>query len=302
MWRGIVSALLAVIAGIMICAGAVANWASTTVVSTSGFTAAVGPLSAHPEVQQELTSAVSSRVITSLTDAVASAPFPLSLLQGVIPQLTGPINEAVGKAVTSDAAAQAWTTTVTTIHDDAVAAARGQESGIALGEGNATIDLNTIRDPLLASVDVPDQVKSLLGQVNLGEITITTGISPTLLEWGVRLSERWRLLIALGLVAIVAAALVARRAGAGLLMAGVAIVVTSGIASVIIGNGLRGTPPPDALSRALSNVFVDALQPPLTQSLTLAALSGVVLAVVGGGVWLVAHLRGRRSPEPVPAQ
>lgn len=300
-WRTVVAIVLAALAGLLVCAGSIAQWAATTVVSTSGFTAAVGPLSAHPELQRQLSSILTERVVTGLQTAVEKAPFPANLVAPFLPQLTGPITDAVTKVVASDAAAAAWTTSVRSLHDQTVAALRGQASGVDIGQGTATIDLNTLKDPIVAGIDAPDVVKSVLGGVELGSITVTTGVSPWALTLGVRLADVWAALLAAGMALVLLAALIARRAGTGLMLAGGAIIAASAVAATVAPASLHANPPADPLSRALSDAIIGSIEGGLTTNIALAAASGVAVLVVGLIVTLVRRLTRRTAPPSTPA-
>ncbi|CAB4995486.1 MAG: hypothetical protein F2881_01675 [Actinobacteria bacterium] len=300
-WRTVVAIVLAALAGLLVCAGSIAQWAATTVVSTSGFTAAVGPLTAHPELQRELAATLTERVVTGLQTAVEKAPFPANLMAPFLPQLAGPITDAVTKVVASDAAAAAWTISVSSLHDQTVAALRGQDSGIALGQGTATIDLNTLKDPIVAGIDAPDVVKSVLGGVELGSITVTTGVSPWALTLGVRLADVWAALLAAGVALVLLAALIARRAGTGLMLAGGAILAISAIAAVVAPASLHANPPVDGLSRALSDAIIGSIEGGLTTNIALSAASGVAVLVVGLVVTLVRRLTRRAAPPAAAA-
>ena len=290
-WRAVLGVIVAIAAGILVTAGAVAHWASTTIVSTSGFIAAVGPLSDHPQVQTELTATTTARVESALSDAVKSAPFPASLLASLLPQLSAPITTAVDKAVHGPVAASAWTSVLTTIHDDGVSAARGETTSFDLADGTATIDLDTLKTPIIEGLDVPDALKGLLGQVNLGTTTVKTGVPAWVLTAGVRAADAWLGLLVAGIVLCAVAGIIARRTAWGLVASGIAILAASVVGYVVIERGLASNPPPDPLSRSLADAIITAIEGPLGHTMLLAAASGAALVVIG----LVVRLMTRRA-------
>jgi len=296
--RALAALLMALVAGALVATAALASWAESTVVSTTGFTAAVGPLSDHPQVQAELTTAVSDKVLASVQAAVDSAPFPVNQLGGLVPQLRDPITEAVTTVLASDAASSAWTTTVATLHEQTVASIRGQSSGVALGDGTATIDLNTLRQPILDGIDLPDPLKAIAGDIDLGTITITTGTSPQVLATGVRLAGNWQVILLVGVLLVALSAVVARRAGWGLVLAGLAIIAFSAGGYARVSGQLATSTAPDPLSRSLELAIEGSLEPALRQSITYAVASGVAVLVVGLVVVVATALVGRARRTP----
>ena len=280
-WRTISAVIVAILAGLCVTAGAIANWASSTVVSTSGFVAAVGPLSSHPEVQAELTNTTTARVESALNDAVKSAPFPVSLLSSLLPQLSGPIHTAVDKAVHGQVAASAWTSIITSVHDQGVSAARGETTSFDLADGTATIDLDSLKTPIIDGLEVPDALKGLLGQANLGTVTVKTGVPAWVLTVGVKAADAWRALLIVGVALCAIAAVVARRTGWGLVGAGVAIVAATALSYVVIVRSLASNPPPDALSRSLADAIITSIEGGLAHNAILAAASGAALIIIG---------------------
>lgn len=294
-WRDVASFLLAVVAAVLVPLGAVGSWAGTEVVSTSGFVQQVGPLSAHPDVQQALTATVTDRVVTSLQQAAANTPVVGGLVATLIPQLAGPISDTVNKVVTGDSAERIWTESLTSVHDQTVRAIRGEDTGVDIASGTATLDLNQLKSPIVDSLSAPDAVKGLLGNVNLGSITIETGVEPWVLAAGVQASDMWLWLLIGGAVLAVLAALVARRPGRGFAMAGGGIAAVSVLAWVGAASALQKNQPTDPLSSAVSTAIIGSLQSGLSQALTYAAISGLVLLAIGAVVGLIGLSRRGRA-------
>jgi hypothetical protein len=269
------------------------NWASTTLVDTPTFVAAVGPLSSHPDVQAELATTISTRVDTQIRKAVQDAPFPLSMLGALLPQLTNQINSAVTKAVKSDVAETAWTKAVTVLHDQTITAIRGDNAAVALDNGTATIDLNELKAPIVAGLSIPDVVKGPLTQIDLGSITVKTGVPSWAVTIGLKAADSWLVLLLAGIVLAFLAALAATRAGRGLLWSGIAITVCCLLAYLLALRSLHAQTPPDALSAALVNAISSAIEPSLARKALIGAASGIVLIVLG----TVLSLVGKRRVE-----
>ncbi len=279
--RRLLTVVLAVLSGLLVAAGVMGNWAATTLVDTPTFVAAVGPLSSHPDVQAQLTTTISTRVETQIRKAAQDAPFPLSMLGALLPQLTGQLNSAVAKAVSSDAAEKTWTKAVTLVHEQTITAMRGDSTSVTVNDGYATIDLNELKAPIIAGLSIPDLVKGPLEQIDLGTITVKTGVPSWAVSIGLKTADSWLVLLLAGALLALLAALAASRAGWGLLWSGVAITAFCLLAYVLALRSLHSQTPPDALSASLVNAFTGAIEPALARNALIGAVSGIVLVVVG---------------------
>ena len=290
-WRTVVCVVLAVLAGVLVTAGTVGQWAQTEVVSTSGFTSAVGPLSSHPAVKGAMTDAVTERVMTVLETSADSSPVGGMVLRALLPSLRAPLHQGVETAVASDTVAKLWDTTITSVHDETMASINGTSNAVDFNNGTATINLNDFKASLVNGLDAPDALKNWAQGLDLGTITVNTGASDKSLDAAVKIASSWLPILLVGIVLVALAGLIARRTGLGLIIAGAAIAIIAGIALVVGGKGFTQTTQPDALSQALAKAIMGSLQPGFTQNLLFAVGSGIAVALVGAGVWLV----GRRA-------
>jgi uncharacterized membrane protein HdeD (DUF308 family) len=179
------------------------------------------------------------------------------------------------------------------VHDQTVTAIRGDASGVTVGSDAITLDLNTIRDPIVAQLSVPDQIRPLLQGIDLGTVQVASGVSTQALGLALRLADIWQWLLAAGVLAALAAALIAPRTGVGLLAAGGAIIAAAAVGSALAASGFSQSGAPDQLSRAIQGAIVEGIEPPLLHNLSLVTTSGFALLVIGA-ITLVASLVLRR--------
>jgi len=290
-WRTVVCVVVAILAAVLVTAGAVGQWAQTEVVSTSGFTNAVGPLSSHPGVKAAMTDAVTERVMTVLENSADSSPIGAMVLKALLPSLRAPLRQGVETAVASDTVGKLWDNTMTSVHDETMASINGTSQSVDFNNGTATINLNDFKASLVGGFEAPDALKTWAQGLDLGTITVNTGASEKSLDAAVKIASAWLPILLVGIVLVALAGLVARRTGFGLIIAGAAIAIIAAIALVVGGKGFTTTTQTDALSIALGKAIMGSLQPGFTQNMLYAVGSGIAVALVGAGVWLV----GRRA-------
>jgi hypothetical protein len=290
--RGVAAVVLLVLGAVLLPEAIIARWAHVSVLDTAGFTAAVAPLSADPQVRATVTTALTQRAEAALSssDVIASLPPALAALGSQLGAVLRPqIEAAVGAFEASDAFASAWTQTNTAAQQSLVSALEGQDSGAIRVQGTQIV-LDTgvlvqqLRDRLAASglpglsqIPLPDSVSQQIVLVDNSQLQTLATAYPVLNP-----VSPWLVVVALALL-LLAVVVAARRllAVAGV---GVVLLVTTG-ALVLFDHRAEAE-----LSANLAKYSLGGLAAPYWAALasglhtwTVAVLVvGVVLVVIGG--------------------
>ncbi|MEO6821271.1 MAG: hypothetical protein ABI468_01880 [Candidatus Nanopelagicales bacterium] len=290
--RGTVAVLLLVVGAVLLPVSIIARWAHANVLDNSGFTAAVAPLSADPQVRATVSTALSQRAEAALSssDVIASLP---PALAGLGSQLTAVLAQQIQAATTtfvaSDAFATAWTQANTEAQGALVTALQGQDSAaIKLRGSQVVLDtgvfVQQLRDQLAASglsalsqIPLPQGVSQqvvLLDSTQLQAMAVAYPVLSPVAPW----------LIAVALALLALAVLVAARRLLALAWVGVVLLLTFGALVLFAQRGEA------ALAANLTPYSLQGLAAPYWAALasglhtwTIAVLAlGVVLLVAGG--------------------
>ncbi|MDE0545887.1 hypothetical protein [Microbacterium sp. C7(2022)] len=305
-WRGLLSAICLILAGIIVPVSIVGGWTRTQLVSEDAFVATFAPLSEDPDVQaliiDEATTAINASIdIESYTDnlfdglATLDLPNPaltaLELLRA--PAASGVqslIDTGVTKVVESDAFSAVWRTALVASHRALVATATaGDSDGVVslADDGTLGIELGPIIEELKARmIDQGIGIASLIPPI---EKTIVLVQSDALLLVGtvyaIAVTVGWWLpIICLALFGLGIA--LARRRSVAVLGTGVAIAIGAGalalgfnITSAVLG---LNAPSLGIPAHTLDTIFF-ALVGAMRDTAVVLTFLGVVVAVAG---WL----------------
>lgn len=305
-WRAVLSAVLIIVAGILVPVSVAGGWARAQLVSEEAFVATFAPLADDPGVQElvidEATAAINESLdletyTDNLFDGLATLDLPpraisaLELLRE--PAASGVqslIDTSVTRVVESDAFSAVWRTALVASHRALVATATaGESDGVVslADDGTLGIELGPIIEELKARmIDQGIGVASLIPAINQ---TIVIVQSDALLLVGTVYALAvtvgyWLPFVCLGLFAL--GIVVARRRSVAVLGTGVAIFLGAG--ALATGIGLTGTvlglnaPALGIAPEALNSIFF-AVVGAMRDTAVVLMFFGVVVAISG---WL----------------
>ncbi|MEU1973596.1 hypothetical protein ABZ477_18210 [Microbacterium sp. NPDC019599] len=309
-WRAFVSALVIVIASILVPVSIVAAWARVQLVDEEAFVATLAPLAQDPAVQQliidEAMDAVNANVdfdelTSSVFDGIAQLGLPpraqdaLQLLQApAAAGLENLVTTAVTRVVESDAFANVWATTTRAAHRALTTAATSDGGGlvvmtddgvgIQLGAIVAQVKQNLIDRGIGVAQVIPAVDKVVIIGTGSALVTIRTtyAIASTL--------GFWLPIITLALFGL--GILIARRRSVAVIGTGIGFAVGGGALALgfAVGYPLIGQVGAQLdLSVAGLDVIYGGLIASMHQTAAIIALLGVFIAVLG---WFM----GRSAP------
>ncbi|MCC3283474.1 hypothetical protein [Arthrobacter caoxuetaonis] len=327
-WRRVTSAILGVLAALLLIASVTAGYAGSLAANTDRYVATVGPVIHDPAVQADLSGQISEQVTsrldvsTSVNDALsgiddsrASQALAAAVAPVVADRTNALIDNTVAKAVASPAFATLWTDANRRAHEVLVRAVQDDPGGVAAIAPNGDITVSTaamigeVKSRLLAqgvsaATVIPDDagqdytVFNAPGLASSLSALNTLGTVASVLPW----------LAAAAAAAAVLTAPNGRRLRSGLVIAvsgaaaGLAAVLVlrvlqqAGIDSVT-GSALS----PDAAA-ALKGAFLDPLAAALRTVVVLSVLAVLVLYAAGHtSRWEPWALRHQRVCQAVAA-
>lgn len=327
-WRRVTSAILGVLAALLLIASVTAGYAGSLAANTDRYVATVGPVIHDPAVQADLSGQISEQVTsrldvsTSVNDALsgiddsrASQALAAAVAPVVADRTNALIDNTVAKAVASPAFATLWTDANRRAHEVLVRAVQDDPGGVAAIAPNGDITVSTtamigeVKSRLLAqgvsaATVIPDDagqdytVFNAPGLASSLSALNTLGTVAAVLPW----------LAAAAAAAAVMTAPNGRRLRSGLVIAvsgaaaGLAAVLVlrvlqqAGIDSVT-GSALS----PDAAA-ALTGAFLDPLAAALRTVVVLSVLAVLVLYAAGHtSRWEPWALRHQRVCQAVAA-
>lgn len=315
-WRAFFSALCIVIAAILVPVSIVAAWARSELVDEEKFVATLAPLAHDPQVQDliisEAMDAVDAKVdFTELTGSVIDgisdlglgprAVAALKLLQQPAADgLHNLVETGVTRVVESDAFADVWATAVRGAHRALVTTATSDGAGVfVLTEDGLGMKLGPIIEQVKEKlVDSGVGVASLIPAVDK-TIIIGDGSAVTTIRTVYAIADVagwWLPFITIGL--FVLGILLARRrpvavlgTGIALLIGGASLASTFSVGTLVVANAATRLD----LSASALDVIYDTLVDDMHRTALIAALLGVLIAVIGwvSGGWSPARrLRG----------
>lgn len=307
-WRAFFSALCIVIAAILVPVSIVAAWARSELVDEEKFVATLAPLAHDPQVQDliisEAMDAVDAKVdFTELTGNVIDgitdlglgprAVAALKLLQQPAADgLHNLVETGVTRVVESEAFADVWATAVRGAHRALVTTATSDGAGVfVLTDEGLGMQLGPIVDQVKQKlVDSGVGVASLIPAIDK-TIIIGDGSAVTTIRTVYAIADVagwWLPFITLGL--FVLGILIARRrpvavlgTGIALFIGGASLASTFSVGTLVVANAATRLD----LSASALDVIYDALVDDMHRTALIAALLGVLIAVIGwvSGRW-----------------
>lgn len=320
-WRGPVSTVLGILAGLALVAAVIAGYAGSLVSSTDRYVATVGPVIQDPAVQADLSGQISDQITSrmdissTIQDEVAqrsdtrAAQGLASVLGPRIAERTNNlIEQTVSKAVASQAFAVMWTDANRAAHQVLVRALEDEPGGVASIAGNGDVSISTtamiseaksrlLAQGVAAASAIPDDagqdytVFSAPGLASALSALDTLGRVSAVLPWAA-------LLLAAG--AVLAAPRGRRlRSGIVLSLAGGGAALAAALALRVVEQGIVNAAGGSAVSpeaaAAVSGAFLEPLSGALRSVLVLALLAVGVLYAAGHpsrwSGWALRHLR-----------
>jgi len=309
-WRAALSALLIVIATILVPVSVVTTWARVQLVDEEAFVATFAPLTEDPAVQElivdEATAAIDEQVdFTALTnqvfDGVESLGLPpaastaLNALRAPAAQgVQNLVNSAVERIVASEAFSDVWGFALRGVHRSITTAATADGGGILVLDSDG---LGIALGPII------EQVKERLTESGVGVASLIPTIDKTIIIGDGEALTTFRTVYALAdavgwwlsVVTIglfVLAIVIARRRSVAVIGTGVGLFIGGGMLAAGFGIGAAASTvlagQLDLSPSALSVIYAQ-LTASMAQSALVIAVLGVVIAVIG---WLMGSSRG----------
>lgn len=315
-WRAIVSAIVIVIAAILVPVSIVTAWARVQLVEEDAFVATLAPLVDDPSVQSliidETTGAINAQVdfdqlTANVFDGIAELGLPpraetaLGLLQAPAADgLRGLVDQTVTRVVESDAFSDVWATATRAAHRALTTAATSDGGGLVVKtEDGVGIQLGAVVERVKASLTERGVgVAQLIPEVDR-VIIIGEGNNLALIRTGYALASAvgwWLPVITLALFGL--GILIARRRSTAVLGAGLGLAIGAGAlaATLSIGSAAVGIVAGDLdLSASALDVIYGQLVGAMTQTALVLLLLGTLVAIIG---WLMGGstpARGVRS-------
>ncbi|WP_137846210.1 hypothetical protein [Microbacterium sp. 2FI] len=301
-WRALVSALIIVIATILVPISIVTAWARVQLVDEEAFVATLAPLAADPAVQdmiidetmQAITTQVDFDEITAnVFEGIAGLGLPpraedaLMLLQAPAANgLTSLTTNAVTRVVESEAFVDVWATATRAAHRALTVAATSDGGGLVVRTDDGVgIQLGAIVERVKTNlvdngVGIAQLIPTIDKVVILGE-----GDNLAMLRTGYAVASAvgfWLPVITLGLFGL--GILIARRRSTAIVGTGVGFAIGAGSLALGfgVGAGVVGIVAGDLdLSPDGLGVIYDQMVGAMAQTATVLALFGVFIAVLG---------------------
>lgn len=312
-WRAFLSALLIVVATILVPTSIVTAWARVQLVDEEAFVATLAPLVDDPAVQaliiDETVGAISAKVdyqgITeSVFDGIADLGLPpravtaLGLLQAPAANgLENLVNTAVTRVVESDVFSDVWATATRAAHRALTTAATSDGGGIVVvTDDGVGIQLGAIVERVKSNLTERGVgIAGLIPEIDR-VIIIGEGTNLALIRTGYAVAATmgwWLPIITIGL--FVLAILIARRrstavlgSGLGLAIGGATLAVSLGIGGTAVGIVAGNLD----LSPSALDVIYGQLVDSMHRTAIIVALLGVFIAILG---WLMGRSRSAES-------
>ena len=173
--RRVFAAILAFLAALLLVTGILAQWTRSTVLNEDKFVARVGPIIEEPAVRAEISSQLSTEVLSvlDLNQRIAGLlPPNLKILAG--PIAAGAerlVTSTVSKVVDSQAFKSAWLQALRISHQAMVGALTGTHTHYKVINGKVYVDLISVVDQVLAGVQ--SQLPTIFG-VSLSQVVPST--------------------------------------------------------------------------------------------------------------------------------
>lgn len=304
-WRALLSALLIVIATILVPVSVVSTWARIQLVDEQAFVSTFAPLVDDAAVQDliidEATDAINEQVdFAALTDQVFDgitalglpprAEQALDLLRAPAAQgVQGLVDGAVERVIRSDAFSDVWTFTLTGVHRSLTAVATGDGGGILVLDSDG---LGIALGPII------EEVKTRLADAGVGVAALIPEINRTVYIGDGQALTQFRAVYALSNVAgwwlpvltialFIGGIAIARRRSVAVVGTGVGLFIGGGMLAVGFGIGSAAVSIVAGeleLSPSALSVIYGQMTGSMAQSASVVAGLGVLIAIVG---WLM---------------
>jgi hypothetical protein len=266
----------------LVLVNAVTVWAENTLLSTSGFLAAVRPLPTDPTVETQIIDNV-QRQLTAALDRSPGRIGPRRLLTGQVRQL---VAEAVPAVLDSAAFQQAWKAALSTSHTELVKALRHHSTLLTVTPSGLDVTVSIALEQLVDQAGLPRRLASNLPADLPISFTLIQNQDLHRAAQAVQLADDLSgvlipAITTLGFVGL----LLARRRCRALIAGLAAVTITVGAARLIIAWGQSyGSRPiiADVAARHL-------LAPLATTLLTIAAFCALATAVLLAARWIAAR-------------
>lgn len=301
-WHGFLSALLIVIATILVPISIVTAWARVQLVDEEAFVATLAPLVDDAAVQgliiDETVEAISAQVdfdalTASVFDGIADLGLParaaqaLGLLQAPAADgLRTLVDQTVTRVVESDAFADVWATTTRAAHRALVTAATSDGGGLVVRTDDGVgIQLGAIVERVKQNLtDRGVGIAQLIPEVDR-VIIVGEGTNLAMIRTGYAVAATvgwWLPIITLAL--FVVAILIARRRSTAVLGTGLGLAIGGGILAVSLGIGgaaMGAVAGELDLSPSALDVIYAQLVGSMRQTAVVIAVLGVFIALLG---------------------
>ena len=154
--RRAAAAVLAVVYVLALPAAITSAWIRGTVLSTSGYVAAVAPLASDPVVRAAVRTTIDGEVSLVVSHAVKSAPSPASILAG---PLSGGLGSLAGNGINSVMASpefqRLWAAANTAAHSQIISVLNGNSSAVATSGNEVVLNLAPLITAVLNDISGP---------------------------------------------------------------------------------------------------------------------------------------------------
>jgi hypothetical protein len=149
----VLAAVLAVAFAVLLPAAITSAWIRGTILSTSGYVAAVGPVAASPAVQEAVEDAVTSRVDTALSHAVSALPPVARALAGPLStRLAGLARKLVSQFMASQAFQRLWADANRLVHSQLISVLDGDSALLTTTGGEVMLNLTQLVNDVMHAV------------------------------------------------------------------------------------------------------------------------------------------------------
>lgn len=151
--RRVVAAALAATFAVLLPASITSAWIRGTILSTSGYVAAVTPVAASPAVRTAVQDAVTSQVDAALRHAEASLPPSTRVLAGLLgTRLAGFARNGVSRLVASQAFQRLWADANRLVHSQLISVLNGDSALVTATGGEVVLNLLPLVNDVLHTV------------------------------------------------------------------------------------------------------------------------------------------------------
>lgn len=262
--HSVAAGLVGLVTVLLVPMALLAFWGGALLTRTDTFVETVRPVATTPDVQSAIADAATATVVTQL-------PLPDALAERV----RGPVHDAVVRVVTSPDFEPVWVASTTSLHEQFIAAMRGEASAQLDGSGGISLSLVVPVKPLVEALapfplTVPDSLRPVVGIpiIEPGQVDDA--------RRSYRLADTagvWAPFVVLGL-GVLAVALAGRRRRAAIW-----VLIGSGLLAVVTGAGvlLARDSVVASVADPAGRTIVDAAYPVLIRGFLIEA--GVVAVI-----------------------